>query len=131
MVVIIFSSPGNVSQEKLLHHVLPQLADRQVEIYHSIRKLAQRLRQPMKGDMVGLFIAASHEELAEILSMHPLLRHMKIVLILPDKSESSISKGHSLRPRYLGYIEDDFRDVTAVLGKMVHAPTAVHPLGIK
>ena len=70
--------------------------------------------------MVGLLVASTHKELAEILSIHYLLRNMKIVLILPDKTEATISKGHSLRPRYLGYMEDDFRDVGAVLKKMVH-----------
>lgn len=124
MVVIIFSSPDREPNKKLLKNILPLLSDRQVEIYNSIPKLSRRLRQPLENDMIGLFITASNEELSEIVSINFLLRNMKIVLILPDKSEGTISKGHSLQPRFLGYLEDDFQDVTAVINKMVNYRTA-------
>ncbi len=121
MTVIIFSSTGNESNKKLLQGVVPLLTDIQVEICNSIPKLSHRLRQPLEGNVIGLFMIATHEELSTILSIHLLLRNMKIVLILPDKSEGTISKGHSLRPRFLGYFDDDFQDVAAVINKMAHS----------
>jgi hypothetical protein len=119
MVVLIFSTPDGPHNKTILNTVLPALSDHQVEIYHSIRKLSDRLRQPLDGDIIGLFIAASHEELDELLSIRFLLRSIRIVLILSDRSEQTISAGHDLAPRFLSYVDGDINEVTAVLSKMI------------
>jgi hypothetical protein len=69
--------------------------------------------------MLGLFIAASHDELDRLLSIRFLLRNIRIVLILPDRSEKTISMGHDLAPRFLGYVDDNISEVAAVVTNMI------------
>ena len=89
------------------------------EIYRTIKHLSLRLRRPTYDLGIAIILTASKEELLEILSIRDLLRHMRIILILPDRKETTISKGHTLYPRFLSYMDSDFEEVGAVLAKML------------
>ncbi len=90
-----------------------------LEIQRSIKDLSKRLnRFPRNIDLAVLF-AASKDQLSELLSLRELLYDVRIILILPDRGRETISKGHLLRPRFLGYADGDLTDVIAVLSKML------------
>ncbi|MBU0767596.1 MAG: hypothetical protein KJ687_00670 [Proteobacteria bacterium] len=44
---------------------------------------------------------------------------MRIILILPDGDNETTTMGHTLFPRYLTYADGVFKDVEAVLKKMI------------
>jgi len=44
---------------------------------------------------------------------------MRIILILPDEDNETITMGHTLFPRFSTYADSDFKDVAAVLKKMI------------
>lgn len=67
---------------------------------------------------IAVFLAASKEELSELVSIRNLLADLRIILVLPDARDDTISKGHTLRPRFLTDVDSDFLDIVAVLGKM-------------
>lgn len=87
--------------------------------YPSIEKLASRLRNPMASDMVAVLLPADKDELTHLVSIRHLLRDIRIILVLPDSKEETISQGHALRPRFLSYADGDFSDVAAVTAKMM------------
>lgn len=101
--------------QKIIGEIVPEDA---IEIYRTIHHLTGRLHRPRYNLNLAIVMAASREELSEIVCLSDLLWDMRIILILPDDQRDTISKGHLLRPRFLSYADSDFSDVAAVLTKM-------------
>ena len=89
------------------------------EIYRTIDSFANRLRQPRYNLAVAVLLAASRQDLLDLLSIRDLLDGIRIILVLPDREDGTIAKGHRLYPRFLTYADSDFLDVAAVLSKML------------
>ncbi len=108
---------GNNGQ---LHRMIEDLnLECGLEIYRTIESLSHRLRQPDKNFTAAILFTTSKQELLDVLSVRDLLFNVRIILVLPDREEDTITKGHSLRPRFLTYINSDFGDIAAVLSKML------------
>lgn len=90
-----------------------------IEIYRSINSLVQRLRKPTYDMDISILIAANKKQLSDILLIKKELRDVKIILILPDSESDTISGGHELYPRFVSYIDSDFKDVGTVLEKII------------
>ena len=104
-----------------LQSVIETLAPKvKAEIACTLDRLSCRLRQPKDDFTIAVLLAASRNDLADILSIHDLLCDIRIILILPDREDDTVAWGHALQPRFLSYIDRDFTDVAAVLAKMVH-----------
>jgi len=89
------------------------------EVYRTIDSLSRRLhRSPFEGSIAVLF-AATREELSGLLSIRELLLDLRIILILPDRKKDTIAVGHKLYPRFLTYVDSDFKNLAAVLEKML------------
>jgi hypothetical protein len=84
-----------------------------------VYSLSRRLRQPRHNLAVAVLVAASRQELLELLSIRDLLDGIRIILVLPDRQDDTIAKGHRLYPRFLTFADSDFLDVAAVLSKML------------
>lgn len=90
-----------------------------VETVRTIKALTERLRQSMNSREVAVLIAETAEELENFLALGYLLHNLKLVLVLPDRGQSTIARGHALRPRLLCYLDDDASEIQAVLAKML------------
>ena len=101
---------------KMIEHVVP---NENTEIYSTIDTLGQRLSRPSYNIAVAVLLISGREELRDVLSIRHLFDNIKIVLILPDRKNETIVIGHKLRPRFLSYTDGDFKDVAAVLKKML------------
>lgn len=117
--VLVYSPQENGQGKRLEQIVEAQVSDQQKEIYQSIERLSQRLRQPLFGEIIGVFFAENLQDISELLSIRHLLRDIRIILVLPDREENTVSQGHALKPRFLSYAESDFTDVAAVMRKML------------
>ena len=117
--VIAYSSLKNNSIENVqraLHH---SLFRDEFEIHRNLRTLSRRLRQPGYRWHIALLAIDTPEELDKILSINELLSDLRILLILSDQSPKTISKGLQLVPRLITYKDGNFRELTAVLKKMI------------
>ncbi len=123
MVFIVYKSSTN-NAKKLQNIIEPLVSENQVENYCSIKELKERLQRPRRGELVGIFMPSSEEDLSNLLSINHLVRDIRIILVLPDRDEKTISIGHSLRPRFLTYADGDLSDVAAVMNKMMGHPEA-------
>ncbi len=94
-------------------------AEHQGEFYQTIDSLSQKLRQPLDGFTIAIFMASSHDNLMDFLTIKDLLDDVRIILILPDRNEDTIKAGHTLRPRFLTYLDSNFSWVETVLKKML------------
>jgi hypothetical protein len=101
---------------KMIEDVVP---NENSEIYSTIDTLGKRLCRPSYNIAVAVLLISSREELRDVLSIRHLFDNVKIILILPDRKNETILLGHKLRPRFLSYTDSDFKDVVAVLKKML------------
>ena len=104
---------------KLLGIIEGLAVNGKIEIYRSIDSLVQRLRKPTFDIDIFILMAANKKQLSDILLIKEKLRDIKIILILPDRKSDTISRGHELYPRFVSYIDSDFKEVGAVMEKMV------------
>lgn len=104
---------------KLLGIIEGLAVNGKIEIYRSIDSLVQRLRKPTFDIDIFILMAANKKQLSDILLIKEKLRDIKIILILPDRESDTISRGHELYPRFVSYIDSDFKEVGAVMEKMV------------
>jgi len=89
-----------------------------------MHSLLQRLHKPLPEAVVFVLLVSGRQELMELGEYQEWLRDCRLILVLPDDDMETISRGHTLRPRFVTYAESDFIDISAVLGKMlgVEAP---------
>ncbi len=90
-----------------------------IETCRSIVTLREKLQQPFKHLDVAVFFPSDENELSDLLSLRDLLRDMRIILVLPDRTRGIVAMGHMLRPRLISYGDSDFFEVAAVLGRML------------
>ena len=88
-------------------------------VYRTIDGLAQRFRKGGKDISIAVILAADLEDLFDLLYIRGLLEDIKLILILPDREKSTMAMGHILHPRFLTSIDNSFKDVAAVLRKMI------------
>ena len=119
MAVLLYRPPDSQAGERLQNAIKTELSGKKTEIYHSIKELAERLIKRDHNGFIAVLLADSIFELMELLMMEELLKDIRIILVLPDRSAETVSTGHKLRPRFLSYADGNFSDVAAVLKKMV------------
>jgi len=88
-------------------------------VFHRIEDLSRGIHRIPWGSSIAVLLTSSTKELSEIIALRGLFLERRIILILPDRKKESISKGHTLFPRFLSYVDSDFRDVRVVLKKMI------------
>jgi hypothetical protein len=119
MEVLVYSRAQRGKPERLVYAIEKVVPSEAIRICHSVQSLSLRLCQPGSPPEVTVLLAATKKDLAEILSVKGLLTDLRLILLLPDKREDTVSKGHSLYPRFLSYTDGDYADVAAVLQRML------------
>jgi hypothetical protein len=119
MSIVLYSNEsGKIAQrlQKIIKGLRPE--DR-MEVFQNIDLLIERLRKP-RGDMnIAVLLSTNRADLLEILSIKDLFEDIRTILILPDRDDETIARGHRLRPRFITFVDSDFKDVAAVLHKML------------
>jgi len=119
-VKILFYSTTSEELGKGIEEKLAMLApEGGVEVYRSIKELAHGLHRLCDHDTIAILRAQDREELLRIVSLRDLLQGVRIILLIPDREEETISLAHRLRPRFLGNSESDLSDTLSVLRKML------------
>ena len=119
MSVLLFSREASGPEEKheqIIESFVPKL---KVETYRTMGSLLDRLHQPLLDINIAILFAGSREELLEIVSIKDLLSTLRIILVLPDNKRDTVSLGLRLQPRFVSYADSDFKDIGAVLGRML------------
>ena len=117
--LLFYKSGKNRSQERLLKAIRMVVKREKLEIYRTMNKLMQRLRQPKNDLEIAILFAESDQTIEEIFAIRDYLDGLRIILILPNREADMISKARMLYPRFLDYVDSDFSDVCAVLEKMI------------
>lgn len=100
---------------KLLGTVLSQVSVQNLELYQSLAGLKQRLLDPNFEMGFTVLVATTRKELDRFLAIRDMLSDFRIILVLPDHENDTLSKGHRLSPHFISYIDGDFSDLVTVL----------------
>ncbi len=119
MRVLFYTTTADGVAQRLQRVIEGLVPKENTEIHRTIDSLSNRLRRPRYDLAVAVLLAASREDLLELLSIRDLLDGIRIILVLPDREDGTIAKGHRLYPRFLTYSDSDLLDVAAVLSKML------------
>jgi hypothetical protein len=87
-------------------------------IFNTLDDLKSSLRTEMNSEIIVVIFTADKKDLSDVYSLRNFLHDFRLILVLPDLEESTISKGFECYPRFVSYINSDFNDVMSVLNKM-------------
>ena len=119
MSLLYYRPPQNSAAEKLQFIIESEIPDQQLEIFHSIEGFTRRLSQSARGNCTAVILAEDITDLQNLFTLKKLLKDIRIILILPDRTEEMISIGYKLHPRFLSYMDSEFSEVAIVLKKMI------------
>jgi hypothetical protein len=119
--VVMWAKPASDSTWRLQQAMQETVPELGLEMVSTIELLSERLKYPGKNGQVTVLLAGTEDDLEEVLGINGILKETRLILIVPNSSREIVAKGHLLGPRYLSYADGDFRDVAAVLAKMVGA----------
>lgn len=119
MDLFIYSTASETNQKQLEDSFNAFLPKGKIEVFRSFDNFSQRLKLPAQPQSIAVLAPGSRQELQGILCRIDLLRDLRIIVIAPDREVETTAIAHQLRPRYLTYLNGDFGELAAVLGKMV------------
>ena len=91
----------------------------EIETFQTFNEFKARLKRVYIYDKeIFVLLADSKHRLKELTSLMDLLEGKRILLILPDDSETTTSTAHHFFPRYFTYVNDTYDDLCAVILKM-------------
>lgn len=129
MNLIIYNKKIDSGENEFQFVFKPLFSKNEIEIFHSIEGLRQRILRTTYDEGIVVLIAERREELSELLPIIHLFRRLRIILVLPDRKPETIKIGYQLEPRFLSFVDKGFSEVKAVLKKMTTgSPTAEEAL---
>ncbi|MBA3031206.1 MAG: hypothetical protein FP816_20660 [Desulfobacteraceae bacterium] len=120
MKVILYSAlPGGLSIQ-VLGSLNRTASPEQIEVYEDVRYLMQRLSLNLADISILVLLVQKKQDLSDLLLIRNHIIGHRVIMVLPDQEPDTLSKAHLLYPRFLTYMDSDFEDLNAVLGKMIH-----------
>jgi hypothetical protein len=127
MRLLYYSSGVDQNNERLEAAVHKAIPESQIELFKKLDDLRQRLRMPIEPDSIAVLSAANRKELKRLQLLRGLLTEIYVILVIPDRKDSTIRLAHLLLPRFLSQKESDFTDLPIVLDKMYRNSHNSHP----
>jgi hypothetical protein len=119
-VKLLFYARGDHNASRWFHDRIEAMVSMESrEAYRDLHGLHRRLCQPRNGLTIAVLVAATGEELWELLAMRDLLADFRLILVLPDRSRETIAAGHRMVPRFVSYVDSGLEEVEAVLEQML------------
>jgi len=119
MNLLFYATVADGVGEKLQGVIEGLVPKEKIEVYRTAEDLSSRLREPTYDLSVAILLAATKEDLSSLVSNKELIWNLRVILVLPDRQDDTVTKGHLLRPRFLTYADGNFSDVSTVLRHML------------
>ncbi len=118
---ILFIHQDSPKTGKMLKKILDKnCKGGEIKLLQTFNSFKTKLKQfPNYEDEVFILFADSNNRLIELTSLIDLLENKRIVLIIPDDSEETVSIALQFFPRYFTFISDTYHDLCDVLNKMI------------
>jgi hypothetical protein len=119
MQLLFYSSGDDQNTKRLEAAVHKAIPKSQIELFKKLADFGERLRMPIEPDSIAVLSASNRKELQRMQPLRGRLTEIFVVLVIPDRKNSTIRLAHLLLARFLSQIGDNFRDLSKVLNKMV------------
>jgi hypothetical protein len=117
--ILFYFSMANGTGNELLKMMEKFPVDIRVRVFRNWKIFARELISPRTDSAVAVIFISQREELFDAVSIRDLLHEYRLILILPDEEEETISLGHHLRPNFLTFKKGNLQDLEIVLKKML------------
>jgi hypothetical protein len=117
--LLLYADGSNAAGKRLKKVVEERVPKDRLEIYRTIEDFSYSLRRPRCSETIAVLVPADMQALLALLCMGDLFWNVRVILILPDREQDTISMGFKLYPRFVSYADGNFSDVAAVLEKML------------
>ena len=104
---------------RFLEDVTPLVPKDRFEVFLGFTGFAERLRKPRDPYSALLLLGPSHEDLKRVVSLRDFLKDTRVLLVLGDQSEETISLAHKILPTYISYLDNDTSGVVSVLKQLM------------
>lgn len=126
MKLLFYSSSKSQASKRVEKTILTIIPKSFIEIKQTLKSLSSRLMEPLGDLSLAIIFIATQHEFSSLLAMKELLKHIRIILILPDRKKATISMGHRLGARFFSYKDGNFSDIAAVLRHLVEKSDAAN-----
>jgi len=122
MQLLLYLSGDDQNAKRLEAAVHKAIVNGQIELFKRLDAFRERLRMPIEPDSIAVLSASNRKELQQLQKLRGLLTELFVVLVIPDRKDSTIRLAHLLLPRFLSQFDDNFADFCSVLKKIVRTP---------
>ena len=122
MQLLFYSSKNGENENRLETAIRSVTPGGTIEHFTRLDDLRDRLRHIVEPNSIMVLAAVDQEELLKIQAFRDILTEIFVILVVPDRQESTIKLAHLLRPRFLSQINDDFFDLNQIVSKMIQTP---------
>jgi hypothetical protein len=114
MSLVFYSIKSEAEGRRILGLIKDVIPDEKIRVLRTLVGLASALQNFPSPD-IALLLIADQEELSSVLSLKKFLADSKVILVLPDRSESSLRLSLSLSPLLACFRDSSFSEVVAVM----------------
>lgn len=116
---VLFYINGSRKQQVLFEEkVVSIVPENRRLICRSLKELSASLHQSVAGGQICVILTESEQDLLSLFSIRDSLKLTRLILVLPDNSEMSVSLGHRFYPRFADSIGSGLSNTAAVLNRM-------------
>jgi hypothetical protein len=119
MHILLYGNHGSSDADRIEKAIQGLVPRKRVRKFPSLESLSKGLRRPQTTRAIAVLVPLDHQDLLSLLPISDLLYDIPLIMVLPDRDMTTISIGHTFRPRFLTFADSDFADVAAVLEKML------------
>ncbi len=105
--------------ERFLQAASPLFSPDKVEVFRDVDSFAERLRKPRDPSCAVLAVGPSDADVRKIVSLRDFLKDGRILLVLGDQSEETISLVHKTLPTYISYLDNGTAGIVTVLKQVM------------
>jgi hypothetical protein len=127
MQLLFYASKNDENENRLQEAIRTVAPGGTIERFVRLEDFRDRLRRIVEPDSILILAAVDREELLELQAYRDMLTEIFVILVLPDRQESTIKLAHLLRPRFLSQANDDFSELNQIIAKMIRTPHGPPP----
>lgn len=118
MQLLLYSSGVDQNSKRLEAAVYKVIPESQIELFKRLNDFMERLRMLIEPNSIAVLSVSNREELLQMQRLRKLLTEIYVIIVIPDRMESTLRLAHLLLPRFLSQKESDFTDLKKVINKM-------------
>jgi hypothetical protein len=125
MRAIFYSNRGNEKLGEYRHMISNLPKSLSVECICNYDMFLKRLFMPKDDETMVVYMVSCDDELSRLYQNRDLLWNTRLVLVLNGRSRDTLYLAHRMYPRFIGYSDQRFEDVGAVIKRIADQSMAV------